>query len=137
MCCENNNSNSKCLAEILERILMLQQRNDDCSDDNTCTRPFLGPSLNIICLNTRLISLYSCCNNTIWTMPYTLNGITGNSSVFRIESLDDECATFRVLAPNPDTTATVPYVATEDFFTIKLCCIGVIKCLGDTSIAGI
>lgn len=136
MCCENDN-NSSCLAEILERILMLQHRGDECEEDNSCSRPFLGPSLNVICLNTRLISLYCCCSNTRWTMPYTLNGVTSESFVFRIENLDDECATFRVLAPNPDTSATSPYLATEDFFTIKLSCIGAIKCLGDTSIAGI
>lgn len=137
MCCENNNNKSNCLANILETILYLQQKRDECDEDNSCTRPFLGPANNIICLNTRLISLYSCCNNTLWTMPYTLNGTSGTSSVFRIESLDNECATFRVLAPNSDTSSSFPYVATEDYFTIKLSCIGVIKCLGDTSISGI
>ncbi len=70
-------------------------------------------------------------------MPYTLNGATNTSSVFRIESLDDECATFRVLAPNPDQTSALPYVSTEDFFTIKLSCIGAIKCLGDTIVNGV
>ena len=87
--------------------------------------------------NTRPITIYSCCNNTLWTMPYTLNGATNTSSVFRIESLDDECATFRVLAPNPDQTSALPYVSTEDFFTIKLSCIGAIKCLGDTIVNGV
>lgn len=135
--CDNNKNQNTCLAEILETILMLQQRGEECNEDNSCTRPFLGPSNNIICLNTRLISFYSCCNNTLWTIPYTLNGVTGTSSVFRIESLDDECATFRVLAPNPDTTSSFPYIATEDFFTVKLNCIGILRCLGDTSIAGV
>lgn len=138
MCESNNNCNNKsCLAEILETILILQQRGEECDEDNSCSRPFLGPINNIICLNTRPISLYSCCNNTLWTIPYTLSGTTGTSTVFRIESLDDECATFRVLAPNPDTTSSFPYVATEDFFTIKLSCIGVLRCLGDTNVAGV
>ena len=136
MCNENNNQNN-CLAKILESILMLQQREEKCNDDNTCTRPFLGPTLNIVCLNTRPINLYSCCNNILWTMPYTLNGITETSSVFRIENLTDECATFRVLAPNPDITSIFPYISTEDFFTIKLSCIGAIKCLGDTTVNGL
>lgn len=135
--CNENNTQSSCLGKILESILILQQRGEECDEDNTCTRPFLGPALNIVCLNTRPISLYSCCNNTLWTMPFTLNGTTQTSAVFRIENLDDECATFRVLAPNPDTTSIFPYTATEDFFTIRLSCIGAIKCLGDTSIAGI
>ena len=66
-------------------------------------------------------------------MPYTLNGEENTSSVFRIESLDDECATFRVLAPNSDQTSSFPYIATEDFFTVKLSCIGALRCLGDTN----
>lgn len=135
--CNENQNNESCLARILESILMLQQRGEECDEDNSCTRPFLGPSLSIICLNTRLISLYSCCNNVLWTMPFTLNGTEGTSSVFRIENLDDDCATFRVLAPNPDTNSTFTYVSTDDFFTIKLSCIGAMKCLGDTNIAGI
>lgn len=136
MCCEDNRQNS-CLADILEKILILQQRNNICDENNSCTKPFLGPSNNIVCFNTRVISLYSCCNNTLWTIPYTLGDISSTSSVFRIESLDDECATFRVLAPNPDTSSAFPYLATEDFFTIKLSCISVLRCLGDTSITGI
>lgn len=136
MCNENNTQNS-CLAKTLESILMLQQQENDCNEDNTCTRPFLGPTLNVICFNTRPINIYSCCNNILWTMPYTLNETTETSSVFRVENIDNECATFRVLAPNPDTTSIFPYIATEDFFTIRLSCIGAIKCLGDTSITGI
>lgn len=136
MCCENQNNNT-CLTDILETILMLQQRSDVCDDDNGCSRPFLGPANNLICLNTRLISFYSCCGNTLWEMPYTLNGETSTSSVFRIENIDNDVATFRVLAPNSDTTSTVPYLATNDFFTIKINCIGILRCLGDVNIAGI
>lgn len=137
MCSQNNDKNNECLAEILEKILILQQRDNEYCEDNTCTRPFLGPSLESFCFNTRLISFYSCCNSTLWEMPYTLGGISSTSSIFRIESLNDECATFRVLVPNPDTTSSFQYLATEDFFTIRLKCIGVLRCLGDTNIAGI
>lgn len=137
MCNGSNKENSECLAEILESILSLQQvRNESC-DDNTCSRPFLGPSNNIICFNTRPLNLYSCCNNVLWRIPFTLNGTSSTSTVFRIENLDDECATFRVLATNPDTTSMFPYVATEDFFTIRLSCIGALKCLGDTNVTGV
>lgn len=134
--CENNN-NSNCLAKTLEVILMLQQKRNQCDIIEGCNKPFLGPTINPICPNTRPISIYSCCNNTSWEMPFTLNGTAGTSTIFRIENLDDNCATFRVLAPNPDTSSISPYVATEDFFTIKLNCIGAIKCLGDTLIPGI
>ena len=136
MCNEKNEQNNS-LANVFESIIMLQQRSDVCLDDNTCTRPFLGPTQNITCPNTRPINLYCCCNNALWTMPYTLNNTGGESSTFRVESLDDECVTCRVLAPNPDITSTSPYLSTEDFFTIKLNCIGALKCLNDTSITGV
>ncbi len=137
--CGNNNECSCSFIKTLELILMLQQKGEVCDVENGCSKPFLGPILNNVCLNTRPISLYSCCNNTLWTMPYTLNGTPGTSTVFRIENLDDNCATFRVLAPNPNTEEqeTYPYVATNDYFTINLKCIGAIKCLGDTYISGV
>lgn len=56
------------------------------------------------------------------------------SNVFRIEKLDGCCATFRVLAPNTDTTevTTIPYVATNSFFTMDLNCVCALRCLQDT-----
>lgn len=136
--CGGNGSCSCSFIRTLELILMLQQKGEDCDIPNGCSKPFLGPTTSGICLNTRPITLYSCCNNTLWTMPFTLNGTTGTSSVFRLENLDDNCATFRVLAPNPDTTdQTFPYVTTNDFFTINLSCIGVLNCLEDTYISGV
>jgi len=137
MCGKNNNCTCSFI-KTLELILMLQQQGEDCEIDNGCSRPFLGPTPSGVCLNTRPITLYTCCNNTLWSLPYTLNETTGESTVFRIENLDDNCATFRVLAPNPDTTNTLfPYVATTDFFTINLDCVGVLKCLEDTFVSGI
>lgn len=135
--CGNNNFQENCLAEIFETILMLQQQDNTCDIENGCTKPFLGPINNIICFNTRPITIYSCCENTLWTMPYTLNGVSSTSSVFRIENLDDECATFRVLAVTDPTAVPAVYTSTNDFFTIKLSCIGSIKCLSDTNISGV
>ena len=56
------------------------------------------------------------------------------SSVFRVEKIDGCCATFRVLAENPDATqvATEPYVATNSFFTMNLNCVCSLRCLQDT-----
>ena len=135
MCGENRDCTCSFI-KTLELILMLQQKGEDCDIPNGCTRPFLGPTPSGICLNTRPITLYSCCNNTLWTMPFTLNDTTGESSVFRIENLDDNCATFRVLAPST-ADPLFPYVATTDFFTINLDCVGVLKCLEDTFVSGI
>lgn len=69
--CGNTSKNTSCLAEILEVILCLQQNKNESCVDNSCSRPFLGPTANIVCFNTRPITIYSCCNNTLWTMPYT------------------------------------------------------------------
>ena len=135
--CNNECKDTLCLAKTFERILLLQRRSDDNLIPEGCDKPFLGPTINPTNLNTRPFNLYSCCNNTLWNMPYTLNGTEGTSSVFRIENIDDHCITCRVLAPNPDTTSTTPYLATDDFFTIKLKCIGALKCLGDTLVPGI
>ena len=51
--------------------------------------------------------------------------------IFRIESLDENCATFRILYLDD---ATNQYVGTNEFFTINLDCVGAIKCLPDTYI---
>ena len=44
-----------------------------------------------------------------------------------------------VLADNPDTTtsATIPYVATNSFFTMNLNCVCCIRCLNDTFVEGV
>lgn len=140
MCPETNNTNNEncCLANILELIVKLQNRTEkfDCLGDG-CDRPFLGPTPSTICYNTRPVNFYRCCDGELWTLPYTLNGTTGTSSVFRCEHVEGCCATCRILAPNPDTTtvATSPYIATESFFTINLNCVGALSCLPDTFIA--
>ena len=131
------NNNECCIADILEVINVLQCQAEKIDDiPNTCDRPFLGSisSNGSFVFNTRPITLYNS-NNTLITMPYTLNGTTGSSTVFRAETLDGCCLTCRVLAPNPDTTSTNPYVSTNNFFTINLNCVGSLRCLDDTYIA--
>lgn len=54
------------------------------------------------------------------------------SSVFRVEKIDGCCCTFRVLAPNPDTTSPYPYVATDSIFTMDVGCMCCLRCLSDT-----
>ncbi len=132
----DNNENCSCLSSILCTIIALQKRSQIIDDTlSSCDKPFLGPCLTNGCYNTRPITLYTCCNSSLVTMPYTLNGTEGTSSVFRVEAAEGCCATFRVLAPNPDATADVPYVATDSFFTVNLSCIGAIKCLNDTFVS--
>ena len=132
----NRENDSCCFNEILCGIVKLQ-RQSECPSAcaSTCDRPYLGLGTTSCLYNTRPINLYSCCNSTLWSMPYTLNGETGTSTVFRVEAVEDCCATFRILAPNPDETSDVPYVATDNFFTMNLNCTGAISCLPDTYIS--
>lgn len=140
MCNNNNNQDTSCIAEILNVILVLQQNAcpDNCLD--SCDRPMLGGGPNCLICNTRPIMLYTCCGNgTPWSMPTTkdstatcVDGSTNCSSVFRVEKVDGNCCTCRVLADNPDTTSLNPYIATNSFFTMSLDCICTIRCLTDT-----
>lgn len=122
------NNNENCIAELLEQILLIQQR--DNRNTSGCNRPILGNISEMA--NTRPVNLYCCCTNNIWTMPYETNETNGESTVFRIESINDNCATFRVLIPNGDT-----YTASNSFFTINLGFISCIKCLNDALVSNI
>jgi len=134
MCNNETNTCENCIAEILKVILLLQQnvcQSDTCLQ--TCDRGFLGQNCTTFC-NTRPIVLYTCSSgSTPLSLPVSKSPTeTATSNVFRLEKLDDCCATCRVLAPNPDTTNAFPYVATNSFFTINLNCVCLIRCLDDT-----
>lgn len=139
MCNNNQNNSGNCVAEILSVILILQQNAcpENCLD--TCDRPALGGGTNCLVCNTRPVMLYTCCGNgTPWSMPTTKENVTCGdegvvcSTVFRVEKIDGNCCTFRVLETNPDTTSNLPYVATNSFFTMNLSCACAIRCLNDT-----
>lgn len=134
--CNNKEPNTceNCIADILKVILLLQQsvcQNDTCLQ--SCDRGFLGQNCTTFC-NTRPIVLYTCSSgSTPLALPISKNPTeTTTSSIFRLEKLDDCCATFRVLATNSDTESTYPYEATNSFFTINLSCVCLIRCLEDT-----
>ena len=134
MCNNENNTCENCIADILKVILLLQQsvcQNDCCLE--TCDRVFLGQN-SCLFFNTRPIVLYTCASgSTPLEMPISKDlSITTTSNVFRLEKLDDCCATFRVLAPNTEEGSTFPYEATNSFFTINLGCVCIIRCLEDT-----
>lgn len=142
-CCGTNNS----IADILKVILILQQNacQESCLD--SCDRPMLGGGPNCLICNTRPVMLYTCCGNgTPWSMPVSkdLTTVCSNpqvnncsyecSNVFRVEKLDGNTATFRVLIQNPEESCcnSQPYLATNSFFTMDLSCCCVIRCLNDT-----
>jgi hypothetical protein len=135
-----NEKDSNCIAEILRVISVLQQNacGDSCLD--SCDRPMLGGGPTCLICNTRPVMIYTCGGgNEPWSMPITKDSTavcTGESDtcsvVFRVEKVDGNCCTFRVLQDNPDTTSLYPYVSTNSVFTINLDCICVLRCLTDT-----
>lgn len=122
--CEN-------IKDILSLIVNLQ-RNVNCNNNicEGCTKPFLGPS-NCVSYNTRPLSFICCQSSDLWTMPYTLNGVSGTSTIFKVENVDCNCATFRILAPNTED-AVCPYQLTNSYFTIDIDCILALTCLDDS-----
>ena len=139
---QNSNRDGNCINEILCVILVLQE--NACPDNclQTCDRPVLGGGTNCIVCNTRPVMLYTCCGNGVpWSMPITKDATTSCqgdvtrstcSNVFRVEKVEGNCCTFRVLAPNSDSTSLYPYVATNVFFTMDCSCLCSIRCLSDT-----
>lgn len=139
----NNNSNTSenYIIQILSVILVLQDNAcpDTCLD--TCDRPMLGGGTNCLLCNTRPVMLYTCAGNgTPWSMPITKDTTTNCSgealgetcsTVFRVEKIEGNCCTFRVLAENTDTTSLNPYVTTNSFFTMDCGCLCSIRCLSD------
>lgn len=140
--CNNQNDNNG-INETLKVILMLQQNAcpENCLD--SCDRPMLGGGTNCLVCNTRPVMIYTCGGgNQPLNMPvskdFTCNCLDATlpcecSNVFRIEKMEGNCATFRVLTVNPDENCcnSVPYLATNSFFTISLDCICIIRCLND------
>ena len=138
MCNENTNTNN-CIAEILEVILLLQ-KNADCGECclESCDRGFLGCGNTSFSCNTRPIMIYTRgSGNVALAMPISKAfDEETTSSVFRVEKVDEKCATFRVLTPNTDTTTSQlqPFVTTNSFFTLNLSCVCALRCLQDTYI---
>lgn len=138
-----NNSDDNCICEVLKVINILQD-NAECGDNclDTCDRGFLGNIGSALFYNTRPVMLYTCNSNgeTPWSAPTTRDEVPGElSNVFRVEKVDCNCATFRVLAPNTDPTTSEdrPYISTNSFFTMNLGCVCSIRCLNDTVVEGV
>jgi len=134
----HDNNNYHYFSEVLESILLFQQR--PTSEENLpgCTEPFLGNKKRPY-YNTRPVSLECCYTNKTWQFPVTVNGTVVNCNLFRIENVNNYCATFRCLAYNSNTelSNTQNLIATKDFFTIDLNCVATLTCHKDINILGI
>lgn len=143
----NNNEDKGCIGEILKVILVLQENASPENTLDSCDRPMLGGGPSCLICNTRPIMLYTAAGNGVpWSMPINKNSsatcsnilqdgnVSNCSNVFRVEKIDGNCVTCRVLTDNPDTTSLNPFIATNSFFTIDLNCICAIRCLTDTFI---
>ena len=94
----------------------------------------LGGGTKWLVCNTRSVMIYTCCSNGVpISMPTTKDLTSTCSNVFRVEKLEGNCATFRVLAINLDQSCcnSQPYIATNSFFTMNLSCACIIRCLND------
>jgi len=72
--------------------------------------------------NTRPISLYLC-NNSSLNILYS----NGETSIFRVEKLDNNCLKVRLLINNNNVIEP-----TDEYAIINLGCISAIKCFNDT-----
>lgn len=122
-----------CLVNILKVINVIQNNAEKLDCNYSCTRPFLGEVNNNICFNTRQVTFYRC-DNTLVTLPYTLNGVIGETTVFRVESVNDNSVTVLLLADNGDG---IYNVNTNTYATINLGCICAIRCIGDTTVLNV
>ena len=121
---ENNRNH---LLDILSLINKLQKSVICGNNDNTCTRPILGLN-NILTYNTRPVMMYLC-NNTPLEIAYTVGDETLTSTIFRIEDIEDNCVTVRLLSQAGDVISS-----TNEFATININCIAAISCLQDVSL---
>lgn len=115
---------NNCIRNLLRVICLLQSNSLDRCNFSDCSKPFLGPSINSVCYNTRVITLYNK-NGDIFTSTYG----DSSSSYFRIQSVFDNCVTLLILDYNNNE-----YISTGEFITINISCIGAVKCIEDVSI---
>ena len=122
----NTNSSGNCINEILSIILVLQENACPENSLDTCDRPMLGGGSNCLVCNTRPITKDVTTNCSGAPLNATC------STVFRVEKIEGNCCTFRVLAENTDATSLYPYQTTNSFFTMDCSCLCAIRCLSDT-----
>ena len=124
---------NRCIKNLLKLICLLQENSqDECCIEEGCTKPFLGPTINCICYNTRVVTFYNKRGTLITANYVDTNGTTQTRSLFRFEKVSNNCVTLRVLYRNDDT-----YVASNSFININLGCICAVQCIEDAVVSNI
>ena len=128
--------NKSCFLNALHHIDILQKKSSNIESSNNCDQPFLGNLNNSIRVNTRPITFYRCDNSLISVSYIDESGNTNKSSTFRIENINENCVTCRILAPlcKENSDQKEEYISTNRTTIINLDCICAIKCLSDTFI---
>lgn len=122
---------NRCIRNLLKLICLLQDNStNNFPMDDGCIKPFLGPRINRICYNTRVLTLYKK-NGKMFKTSYfdSCDNITKTSGYFRVCNIKDDCCTLLIL-----TTEEDKFISTNQFITVNLKCICAIKCLGDVAI---
>lgn len=119
---------NRCIKNLLKLINLLQENSQNKIKNNDgCLKPYLGPTYEAICYNTRVITLYTKNGNLFTTTYLDENNIEVSSSLFRVEKVNDNCATLLILREENGT-----YLSTNNFITVNLNCVCAIKCIIDT-----
>lgn len=117
------------LLDVLKLINNLQRNStNDNTINNSCLRPILGLNQTTI-FNTRPVSFYLCNGNSL-TVNYTQGEQENTSTIFRVESINGNCVTVRLLSEDEGVIS-----ATSEYATVNMSCIAAIRCLSDISIA--
>lgn len=125
---------NRCIKNLLKLIALLQDNSkDDCCFEEGCTKPFLGPTINCICYNTRVITLYNK-RGILLSANYTdnNNNAVQSSSLFRVHKVNDDSVTLRVLYKDGND-----YIASGSFINVNLSCICAVQCLEDVVVSNL
>lgn len=113
------------IIDILKLIDRLQRSVECETFISNCSKPFLGNVTVGNFYNTRPVNFFTR-DGSILSISYLDNGTLNQTSVFRIESVDDDTVTVRLLARVDDS-----FVNTGETAIVNIHCICALKCLND------
>lgn len=113
-----------CIYNLLKLICLLQDNSTSNHCWNSCDRPFLGPTMNSLYYNTRVVSFYKK-DGSLFTVTIDNN----TYSTFRIMNVNENCCQLLVLDNRNNT-----YTSINQSITLNIHCIGAIRCLQDISL---